>query len=182
MTEPKRIPVGATLLWRKPLRLLFAVGCVVSVLASGRFTPRLVIDGAISFAFIPIFEVAAFAVIYRARLGTRVRLSEAADRFFDGHLPWFLWLTAMAAVGSVVPPRTVVSSIPWFGASLLVPIIWSARLDFQYFRDAMARPSRAALTDAVFYRAIAWTGIVGYFLGASILAEVAPLVTGSAGP
>src|SRR5947207_12872121 len=34
-------------------------------MSSGRLTPRLVVDGAVSFAFVPLFELAAFALIYR---------------------------------------------------------------------------------------------------------------------
>lgn len=182
MTELKRIPVGATLLWRKPLRLLFAVGCVVSVLASGRFTARLVIDGAISFAVIPVVEVLAFTVIYRTRLGRRLPLSQAADRFFDGQLPWLLWLAALAALGSVVPPRTIVSWFRPLAATLLVPIILSLPLDLRFFRDVMARPARAAVMDACLYRAIAWTAVGGYFLGASVWADiVVPLFFGVTG-
>ena len=41
--------------------LLFVIACMVSVLVTGRFTVREILDGAISFAFVPIVEVVGFA-------------------------------------------------------------------------------------------------------------------------
>jgi hypothetical protein len=50
---------------RRPLLLAFTLGCAVSLLASGRLSARLIVDGAVSFAFVPVFEVLAFAALYR---------------------------------------------------------------------------------------------------------------------
>ena len=41
-------------LLRRPLLLLFVLGCGVSMEVSGRFSLRLIADGMISFAFVPI--------------------------------------------------------------------------------------------------------------------------------
>jgi hypothetical protein len=42
------------ILGRRPLLLAFLLGCSVSMLASGRFTLRLIVDGTLSFAFVPL--------------------------------------------------------------------------------------------------------------------------------
>src|SRR5262249_60631416 len=53
------------LLLRRPLLLALFIGSGVSLMSSGRLTPRLVVDGAVSFAFVPVFELAAFALVHR---------------------------------------------------------------------------------------------------------------------
>ena len=62
---------AAVTLLRRPLLLAFVLGCGVSLLASGRFTPRLVVDGTLSFAFVPVCELIAYAIVYRLQRGSR---------------------------------------------------------------------------------------------------------------
>ena len=69
---------AAVTLWRRPVLLAFVLGCGVSLLASGRFTLRLVVDGTLSFAFVPLCELVAFAIVYRLQRGTR-HVSGAAE-------------------------------------------------------------------------------------------------------
>jgi hypothetical protein len=161
--------------WRGPLTLLFAFGCVVSLLAAGRLTPRLIADGMVSFAFVPVVEVIALTVVSpRTPPGTRVPLARIVDRFFIGYRHWVVWLIAVAAVGAAVPPRELG---PWitpafFGS--VVPLAWSLRIDFRFFRDEFMLPAESALRRVVAHRAIAWTGIIGYFLGIALWSEQVP--------
>src|SRR5262245_25338762 len=85
---------------RQPLLLAFLMGCTVSLTASGRVSARLVVDGALSFAFVPIIEVLAFAVVFR-RSARTMPFADAADRFFTGNAPWLLILAALAALTSL---------------------------------------------------------------------------------
>lgn len=95
-------------LLRRPLLLAFVLGCGISILASGRLTLRLIVDGMLSFAFVPACQLAGLAAVYRARRAP-LTFSEAADRFFEGNSPW-LWLlvaTMAAADGRLaVAART----------------------------------------------------------------------------
>ena len=49
---------------RQPLLVVFVLGTTVSVLASGQFTLRLIVDGAVSFAFVPVCEAAGIAAVW----------------------------------------------------------------------------------------------------------------------
>ena len=169
------------MLLRKPLLLVFSLGCGVSALVSGRFSVRLILDGAISFAFVPAIEMATFAAVLwiggrRTQAARRMPLARAVDLFFSGNTPWLLWIAVLAALGGVVPPTQVG---PWIFSALLaaiVPIAWSAYLDFHFFRDVMSRPSGGAAWDLVLFRAIAWSGATAYFFGIAIWAEIVPRV------
>src|SRR2546428_5768776 len=94
------------LLVRRSLLLVFFLGCGVSLIASGRLSPRLIIDGAISFAFVPVLEAASFALVYR--LGPRrLPFARAMDLFFATNGPWLLMLVALAALTVFQPQRQV---------------------------------------------------------------------------
>ena len=108
---------GLWVLLRRPLRLLFVCGCVVSLSASGRLSARLIADGAVSFAFLPVFSLLALAAVYR-RSPRRVSFAHAADLFFAANAPWLLWLVAFAAwrclqspMQAAAPPEALSSAI-----------------------------------------------------------------------
>ena len=161
---------------RRLLLFAFVFGCAISGAVSGRLTARLILDGMISFAFVPIFELLAFAVVWRTRLSGAARTSDAwsttAARFLDGNQPWLLWLVGAVAIFATVPPRSLA---PWMrpvAMSTIIPILWSIRIDLRFFRTALARTRRDAIVDLMAFRAIAWTLGIGYFLGIAIWAEL----------
>ena len=156
-------PNQAALLLRRPLLLAFILGCGVSVLASGRFTPRLIVDGGLSFAFVPLCELVAFVVVCRRSRATRP-LAQAVDRFFAGNTPWLWWLVGMMAVAAILPARRLGSLLAPLLFTAPIPIALSVRLDWRLFRsDGRTRPQ--AVADIVLLRAIAWTLATAYFLG-----------------
>ena len=164
------------MLLRRPLLLVFMGGCVVSLLASGRLSARLIVDGAVSFTFVPIFEVMGLAAVYR-RGPRRLTFARTVDLFFAGNAPWLLWLLGLAAFSCVQSPTQVptwtVPPTAWIAVGSLVLIaVWSAYIDFRFCREVLGRPSGAALRDLVFFRAIAWSGATLYFLGYDIWPEV----------
>ena len=95
-------PAGPWAATRRPFLLLLVLGCLVSALSSGRFAPRLVLDGALSFAFIPLAEVLALAAVLGFSTEPRIRWSRAVDLFCVGNAPWLVWmvLLAMAAAAN----------------------------------------------------------------------------------
>lgn len=164
---------GTWTLVRRPLNFLFVLGCVVSMLASGRLSVRLIVDGMVSFAFIPVFELVALAAVFRSR-PQPVRFSRALDLFFAANAPWLLWAIALIAFRSVLTPLQASSPPPWaFGTvlgSLVPPAIWAARLDKYFFREVLASPR--ATRDLLIQRAISWTCAITYFLGIAIWPEI----------
>lgn len=161
---------------RRPLLLLLFLGGVVSLGASGRFTLRLIVDGAISFAFVPAFCLAGLAVVCRLGPRTGLPFASVADAFFAGFTPWLAWLIVAGGVFAVVPPRAFG---PWFFPVLIagaLPLIWSLRIDWRFFQDRLGRSPRHALRDLAVHRAVEWIGIVAYFLGIALWYQVLPTV------
>src|SRR5256885_3015965 len=132
---------GAWVLVRRPLWLLLAIGSTVSILAGGRLTARLVLDGAISFAFIPLFEIAALAVVAR-RMPQRVAFSRAVDLLFTASGPWIVWMLAASAVASGVEaedlPRWTAGARDGIGpAATSAAVAWFLRTGVHVFRDRL---------------------------------------------
>jgi hypothetical protein len=153
-------------LLRRPLLLLLVLGCFVSIQASGRFSIRLIVDGAASFAFLPVFEIASLALVAGAR-ERRVSFGEAVDRFFASDSAWLMWAVAIMAIRAVASPQLATAPprlLFWTIAASTLPVaIWTVRLDLRLFQStvAPARPIRAL----VLQRLIAWTGALTYFFG-----------------
>ena len=168
---------AAISLARRALLLLFFVGCLASMLASGRFTVRLLVDGAVSFAFVPVVELAGFAAVWRLARRRDLPFARAADQFFAGNWPWLVWLTVVAAVMGVVPPR---AQSPWIWAAIVgcaIPIAWSIRVDFAFFRVDLAQTPRGALRALFVSRGVAWGLGVTYFFGIALWPELAWLAS-----
>jgi hypothetical protein len=162
------------LMLRRPLLWLFFLGSLVSLLASGRLSVRLIADGAVSFAFVPLFGIAALAVVWRREPRPALAFARTVDAFLAGLTPWLLWMIAAGGVFACVPPRGFGA---WFFPvviSAVVPLVWSIWLDWRFFRDTLRRSPRRAIGDLVIHRAIAWTGAVIYFLGIAIWADALP--------
>jgi hypothetical protein len=161
-TEPA---AGARTLLRRPLLLALFLGCMVSLWASGRLTLRLVVDGMVSFAFVPVFEILSLAVVYR-RGPRRVPFARAVDRFFVGNAPWLLWLLVFSALRCLQTPRQATALSLWLILTLLLSLIpaaaASAYIDLRFFRELQPR---SAAGDLVLQRIVSWTCILGYYVG-----------------
>jgi hypothetical protein len=156
---------------RRPLLLAFVFGCVVSLAACGRVTLRLIVDGAVSFAFVPIVEAMAFAVVGLSGAGGS--FGERLDRFFATNAPWLFVLAGLAALCVIVPPIDLgvwlVLPRAWLLIAIAVcAIAWSALLDVAFFRDVLRLPPAAAIRRAIVFRLIAWPAAVLYFFGFAI--------------
>jgi len=153
---------------RRPLLLLLFLGCTVSLQASGRLSARLVFDGMIAFAFVPIFELIALAVVYRRR-PRRVTRSQAIDVFFVANAPWLLWLLLLNVWRSALTPSqaSTMLGVPYYLMPLsLIPMaVWTTYIDLQFFREVFASPPDVARRELTLQRVISWAGIIGYFAG-----------------
>ena len=165
---------GAWALVRRPLVLAFVCGCTVSFWTSGRLSVRLIADGMISFAFLPIFEIAGLALVWRR--SRRIPFTSAVDLSFIANAPWLLWLIGFSALRCVLTPiQATALPIPilWtLEGSLLLIAAWAAYIELHFFRDVLQRSERDARRDLILLRAIVWICTIGYFLGIAIVPEV----------
>jgi len=163
---------GAWLSWRKPLLVAVVLGCTMSLITSASLSLRLAGPAAFYWGFVPLAEIAALAAVcWRAK---RSPFGRTVDLFFAGHGPWLLWLIGLCAIWSFVPPiHAFVFTRVWlYGAGAIV-IVWSAYIDFCFFRFAMGKKPARASRDLLVQRLVSWTIIVAIFGGPAIVPELA---------
>ena len=146
--------------------IAFILGCGVSLLASGRFTLRLIADGTLSFAFVPLCQLAGFAVVHRVQR-SRIPFRAAADRYFATNTPWLWWMLGLLVVGAALPAVRAASVLPLALITAPIPIILSVHADWRFFRSD-GRTRGQAARDIALERAIAWSLAWTWFLGLAI--------------
>ena len=166
------------LVLRRPIALALLLGCAISMLTARRLTVRLILDGALSYAFVPLFQIAAFAIVFRPQ-SAPIAFSDAVDRFFAGSLPWLLWLAALTTAAAM--SWSVYWPLAWLEISAIAPIVWAGHIDYHFYRDVLRRGRGGAMRDLVLQRALAWSAVLAYFLGIAIRDDVWPLMRRWAG-
>jgi len=163
---------GAWTFVRRPLLFLFAMGVVLSLSSSTRVSARTVVDGMISFAFVPFFEVLAVGVVY-LRGDRRLPFALVVDAFLVSHAPWLLWILGYCAWQAALSPTKLsdTAGLALVG-SLVVPACWAAYLDLQCFRIVLSRRTADAFVDLALTRLVGWTGVIAYFFGIALWAQI----------
>lgn len=153
---------------RRPLFLAVVFGCVLSVTATGTVTLRVAGPAAVYWSFVPLVEVLALMALILHRR-PRVPLPLAIDAFFAGHGPWILFLVAFSTLLSFMPLSLwwALLTGPALWATAFV-MLWSAYIDFCFFRVLLAESRVAAVRDVVVNRVLTWT-VVFVVLGVPAL-------------
>jgi hypothetical protein len=157
---------GAWVLLRRPLFLTFLIGCTFSLGTAGVLTARLVFSIPASWSFVPLFEIVSLCIVCWRRRRT-IPISRTVDLFFTGHGPWIVALLGLGAITSWMSPLQANSLIRllylWVGFPfLLLTTIWSAYIDFFFFRIVMELPTGNAARHLLVQRAIAWSCGIAY--------------------
>ena len=153
---------------RRPLFLTLVLASIVSLLASGALTLRLVASAAIYWASIPIVEALLLAIVI-GRRANRPPMSRVIDLFFAGHASWTLLLLAIAASLAFLSPDAgwMLLLRLWVWVMLAV-IAWSAYVDVCFFRSILGSSRPTALRDLAVLRLLTWTAVVAIFAGTSM--------------
>jgi len=161
-------------LWR-PAMLLLVLGCTLSLTIGGRVMPRLVADAVLSFAFVPIVEIAAFAVVFRTGRSS-LPFRRGVDLHFAGNGPWLLWIILVGALSVALPPRTFLRWMDPLLLSALLPAVWCAVIDFQLSRVVLQRSVARAAGDVVLLRLIAWPALIACYGAIGMWTQVLPTI------
>jgi hypothetical protein len=157
----RKLPAEATR-WtaiRRPLLIAAVLGCAMSLLTEGRITLRLALPAAVYWSFIPLLQMACVVVSYR-RARPEVSLARAIDLSFAGTAPWMLWLLAYTSVWVLLPPSRAYRMANyhgiWYGLAWLAAI-WSAYIDFWYFRMVFGKTPAWASGAILLQRGVCWS-------------------------
>jgi hypothetical protein len=135
------------------------LGCAISLMAEGRITLRLALPAAVAWSFVPLLLVICVTVSHRrARLA--MPLARTIDLSFRSITPWLLWLVLDASQWVLLPPARVYGlpdyRVLWYGLAILAGV-WSAYVDFWYFRVVFGKTSAGAGLSILFHRVACWS-------------------------
>lgn|SRR5262245_5725630 len=161
---------------KRPLLLSFFLACTVSFLTARTLTLRLIAPAMMYWSFVPLVQIGALVTVC-CRSRQTMRLSELIDRFFKGNVPWFLWLTGLCAIWSLLSPQAKSTdwavSVIWLLGGVVFAAGWSIYIDFRFFRSALQRSPGAAALHLALHRLISWSLILAIVGGPTIWSDVA---------
>jgi hypothetical protein len=150
---------GVWIAVRRPLLVAVALGSTMSMLASGVLTARIALSATTYWTFVPIAEALALLAVAGRRLERGSR-SAAIDTFFAGHGPWTLFMIAVTGVLTFVSPAlwwTLLTGALIVG--MAVVMLWSAYIDFWFFRTVLRASRAGAVRDVIVNRLLTWTAV-----------------------
>ena len=144
------------------LRLLFVIGAVVAITATGRLAPIELFIATFSFAYVPVIQLIALAVALRA-VARETPIRRAFALYLAGHGPWLLTLLVVAAVCLLAPsPASVLFAL--LPPLVLVTFAWSGVLTFACLRRGLGLGrARAGIATAI-HTVVLTSLVVGYYL------------------
>jgi hypothetical protein len=155
--------MNAWIALKRPLFLAFLLGCTVSFLTVRTLSVRLIVPGMIYWSFVPLIEIGALIAVCRGD-HQNISLPRLIDSFFSGYRPWFLWLTGMCAIWSLLAPAAKsldwTISVLWLFCGVAVAVPWSAYIDFRFFTSILRRDRARAARELVIQRLISWSVIM----------------------
>jgi hypothetical protein len=160
---------------KRPLLLAFIIGCTISFLTSRTLTLRLVLPSMVSWAFVPIIEIAALAVVcWNDR--NDIPLPRIIDLFFKGFSPWLLWAFGLCMTWLFLSPGTETLdwawSVLWVNGGAAVAAAWSLYIDFGFFRSVLKRSPAGAMRELAIQRLVSWSLILSIVGGPTIWSEI----------
>ena len=117
-----------------------------------------------SFAFVPLSELAGLALIYGLRRPA-IPFADAVDRFFAGNTPWLWWLLSVIVAAIVLSPYRHGDLGAPLLITVLIPTVLSVFIDTRFFREAMGANCGRARIDVALQRVVAWPAAIAYFIG-----------------
>jgi len=147
-----------------PLLTSLLLGVGFAVVDSRRPSLRLVAGCAVAWSFLPALQIASVVASWLAFARRRIPLRRAIHLHFLGHLPWSLWLLALAAVASETSPRREVGVLQLASATVAAPFLWSRVIGWHFFRRVYALGRGATLLATAPHAAIVLGAILGFFL------------------
>ena len=144
-------------------------------MTSGRITLRVAAPAFLYWSFIPLLQIASLAIVCRRR-PPDISFSRAVELFSRANWPLLLWLVLFAAAWACLPAVTL---IPWWSdrrveyLSAAPALIWSARLDYSFFRHSLKRTPRDAALQLLSQRLLCWIPILAIFVASAGWSELA---------
>lgn len=168
--------MNAWIALKRPLLLSFFLACTVSFLTARTLTLRLIVPALVYWSFVPLVQIGSLVIVCWGDRQT-MRFPNVIDSFFKGNVPWFLWLSGLCAIWSLLSPQTEsldwAVSVIWLLGGLVLAAAWSLLIDFRFFRSVCDQAPGSAMRHLALHRLISWSVILAIAGGPTIWSDVA---------
>lgn len=138
---------------------LAVLGVAATVLATRTVALPTLLSVAACWLFVPAIQLAAAAWVCRRAPEPRVSGRRAVELLFTAHLPWTLWLIALALTAVWLDPGP---SFDVLLALVFIPAIWTPVLVLAFCRTVLGCPAPEARRRMMVHQALAWGAIVAF--------------------
>ena len=140
MLARRPVALSPAVALRRPLLVAVVSGVALSIAATGRVTPGLVLGTTLTWSYWVVAQIAVAIVLMRADAARTVGLARAFDLFFAAHAPWSLAVLAIAAWGPAPFGRPF---WPLWPVIIAAPVL-TIRAINAFFREVLELDPRAA--------------------------------------
>jgi hypothetical protein len=142
----------------RPAFVVFLIGTLVSIAATGRVSFGLVASTAIAWSFAVALQLALGAILIASAPAGRPRLLRALDLWFAGHLPWSLWFLLATLIVVLVPSAPLGPIL----ASTLLAIAWTAAIAAAFCRTVLGTTRQGSWLRAAIHQVLMVVLVLGY--------------------
>jgi hypothetical protein len=136
-----------------PAFFMLLVGTLVAMIATRRVTMGLVLTIALSWSASLLVQAVAGAVIIASARERAVSPLRAFELLFLGHAPWSLWMLGVTALAPAFQPYLPSRIV---GASLVIPIAWTAVIVSAFCRTVLRTPKGGARRRTLLHQLVVW--------------------------
>jgi hypothetical protein len=158
---------GRLLAIRRPALVLMILASSLGIMATGRLDASLVASLVLCWSFAPILQLLAARLVILSTPERRVGVARALDLLFMGHVPWSLWLVALAGIGAL----GLDSDVLRIGGMVSAPVIavWTALIIRAFCLEILRTTPRGAVIRTLLHQALIWT-VTGVYIAVAIQA------------
>jgi hypothetical protein len=158
---------GRLLAIRRPALVAVILASSLGIMATGRLDASLLASLLVCWSFAPILQLLAARVIVASTPSRAVSVARALDLLFMGHVPWSLWLIALAAIGA----SDLDSDVLRIGGMVSAPVVaaWTAWIIRAFCLEVLRTSNRGAIVRTLAHQALIWT-VTGLYISVAIQA------------
>jgi hypothetical protein len=147
----------------RPAIVLLVIGVIVPIMAVQRVTIGLVVTSALSWSFAVVIQILAGAVVIGSAPSRRIAMPRALDLWLAGHLPYSVWMLAVA----ILVANSMWGSLDSLVFSAVVPAVWTSFIVSAYCRTVLATTASGARWRVAMHQALVWSTALTYIAWAS---------------
>ena len=151
--------VGPLTMLRRPALVAIVVGFAVAIAGTRHVTPILVISTTLSWSVLIAAQVIIALGVFARPASRTLGVPRALDLLFASHVPWSLWMLAVAAWAPVPGVRAFTPVL----VTALAPMVLTPRMIAAFCREVLRMERRQAIVRTTMHQVVTWGVFVAVY-------------------